>query len=219
MLGAAEIQVLTKNLEQRLVRRERDLRRFAVDVQRDLNVLRLRHEHSSRSEQAGDGVVGDERAIGSEPLGPSGRNHCAVQFSAPRKARVAIVASVCAQLAALDAGGDERAHRPFVAIAFGDDPRPHGGGQGIHFEVSGRAFDFLDDAPHMGGGERVQACRRAAPRRSAPSSTATSSRSSVRSWQKKRISFLPRSSGRGSRARCRLRRRCRACRPRRTRGA
>ncbi len=36
VLGAAEIQVLTQHLEQRLVRVERDVVRFAVDGERDL---------------------------------------------------------------------------------------------------------------------------------------------------------------------------------------
>ena len=35
VLGAAEIQILTKNLEQRLVRRERDFGWLAVDVEGD----------------------------------------------------------------------------------------------------------------------------------------------------------------------------------------
>ena len=39
VFGAAEIQILTQNLEQRLVRRERDLGRFAVDRQRDVRLL------------------------------------------------------------------------------------------------------------------------------------------------------------------------------------
>ena len=35
VLGAAEVQVLTQHLEQRLVRRERDVGRLAVDGQRE----------------------------------------------------------------------------------------------------------------------------------------------------------------------------------------
>jgi hypothetical protein len=38
VLGAGEVQIFTQDLEQRLVWRERDLRRLAVDGQRDLDV-------------------------------------------------------------------------------------------------------------------------------------------------------------------------------------
>ena len=54
---------------------------------------------------------------------------------------------------------DERTHRSFVAVALGDDPPPQRGGQGIHFEMCGRALDLVDDAADMCRGQGMQSNR------------------------------------------------------------
>ena len=116
--------------------------------------------------------------------GPSGRNQCAVQLSAPRKARVATVASPWAQLAALDALGDERPDAALVAIALGDDRAAQAGRQGVDFEMGGGPLDVVQQAEDVAHGEAVQARPDAGRGPSWRRPSASIRRSSDRSWQK-----------------------------------
>ena len=60
------------------------------------------------------------------------------------------------QLAAADAGGDERPHAALVAIALGDDERAQAGGQRVDLEVRRRSFDAVDQAQDVRHRQRVQ---------------------------------------------------------------
>jgi hypothetical protein len=110
-----------------------------------------------RFREASDGVVGDDigdgsrrrRAIRPEPLrGPVER----AEEGAGRNRGVG-----SRQFAAPDAGHDQGADGPLVAIPLGDNPRPQLHRQGIDLEVRGGAFDFVDDAADVGGCQRAQA--------------------------------------------------------------
>jgi len=50
-------------------------------------------------------------------------------------------------------GGDERAYTALVAIALRDDPLPQRRRQRIDLQVSGGAFDAVDEAENVGDGE------------------------------------------------------------------
>ena len=106
--------------------------------------------------ESGDRVGGDDRrhsigrmgTIGTEPLrGPVER----AQERARRNLGIA-----GAQRACLDAGRDQGAHAPFVAIAFGDDQGAPLRRQGVDLEVGGRAFDFVNERQHVRFGESAE---------------------------------------------------------------
>ena len=49
--------------------------------------------------------------------------------------------------------GDERAHPALVSIALGDDSLAKGSRQSVHLQMSGRAFDPVDEAQDVRDGE------------------------------------------------------------------
>ena len=61
-----------------------------------------------------------------------------------------------AELAAPDAGGEERADAALVAIALGDDQVPQRGRQRVHFQMRRRSFELVDEAPNVRERERPQ---------------------------------------------------------------
>jgi hypothetical protein len=88
------------------------------------------------------------RSVGTEPLnGPVER----AQKRSGRDRRV----GRC-ELAASDAGRDQRADGALVAVASGDDRRAPTGGQGVELEVRRRTPHFLDQAAHVIGGQAAQ---------------------------------------------------------------
>ena len=62
-----------------------------------------------------------------------------------------------AEIAAANAGGDQRAHAAFVPIAFGDDGRAEADGERIDLEVRRRSVDVVDQAEDVGDGKAVEA--------------------------------------------------------------
>ena len=59
--------------------------------------------------------------------------------------------------------GDEGAHSALVAIALGNDPVAKWRRQGVDFEVSGGAFEAIDETEHVRDGEPAEARRERTP--------------------------------------------------------
>ena len=59
--------------------------------------------------------------------------------------------------------GDEGAHSALVAIALGNDPVAKRRRQGVDFEVSGGAFEAIDETEHVRDGEPAEARRERTP--------------------------------------------------------
>ena len=59
--------------------------------------------------------------------------------------------------------GDEGAHSALVAIALGNDPVAKRRRQGVDFEVSGGAFEAIDETEHVRDGEPAEARRERPP--------------------------------------------------------
>jgi len=64
-----------------------------------------------------------------------------------------------AEVAGAHSRSHERADAALVAVAFGDDRHAKARRQRIHFQVRGRAFDFIDQTQDVRLRERAQAIR------------------------------------------------------------
>ena len=114
------------------------------------------HKTRPPSTQSGHRVIGHQlgdalrwlSAFGTEP----GRRPVErAEKGARRHGRIA-----AAQLAAANAGGDERADTALVAIALGDDGRAQASGEGVDLEVRRRPFDAVDQTQDVRDRQRVQ---------------------------------------------------------------